>query len=528
MQLTLFGILIPVAVIVAGTLVAILMSKSKSQKEAVGVAFASLLVIWLLFFLIAVLPEKQFTVPYFVAAGVIVPIGLYFLLMRHSKKREITKEDKLSGDDFSLKKGLYETSPEPIETDLPQEAKITEKPKKSFIESAPADEPEAGDAFLAPVKSESALEAEAPKKPKKRFFDRAPAEEPEIGDALLAPVESDLRSEAEEPKKPKKRFFDRTTPEQTELSNAFDELAMSDERVEMDQPVMRKQPPSEQIPYNLDFLIDESLEEVAAPPDEKEPVSYEQLVVSLPSQETFVVPEREAVIDLVRDTLFEPVPAEEPAPQAPIIEPIPAVEPTPESVVVQLEPETVAPFIPRAIPTYTPEPVAPYTPEPVAPYTPEPVAPYTPEPVAPYTPQPVAPYTPEPVAPYTPEPVFEYAREVVVPQPQTAAQGELISVIQSEKIQPASANVSYVNCYQKAEAMAKRGMWPISAVLFEESALMADSSEERNRSLFSAINSYIKAKKNGDARRLVGVLQEDSDLSPAHAVKLQAVSKMLK
>ena len=496
MQLTLFGILIPVAVIVAGTLVAILMSKSKSQKEAVGVAFASLLVIWLLFFLIAVLPEKQFTVPYFVAAGVIVPIGLYFLLMRHSKKREITKEDKLSGDDFSLKKGLYETSPEPIETDLPQEAKITEKPKKSFIESAPADEPEAGDAFLAPVKSESALEAEAPKKPKKRFFDRAPAEEPEIGDALLAPVESDLRSEAEEPKKPKKRFFDRTTPEQTELSNAFDELAMSDERVEMDQPVMRKQPPSEQIPYNLDFLIDESLEEVAAPPDEKEPVSYEQLVVSLPSQETFVVPEREAVIDLVRDTLFEPVPAEEPAPQAPIIEPIPAVEPTPESVVVQLEPETVAPFIPRAIPTYTPEPVAPYT--------------------------------PEPVAPYTPEPVFEYAREVVVPQPQTAAQGELISVIQSEKIQPASANVSYVNCYQKAEAMAKRGMWPISAVLFEESALMADSSEERNRSLFSAINSYIKAKKNGDARRLVGVLQEDSDLSPAHAVKLQAVSKMLK
>ena len=96
-------------------------------------------------------------------------------------------------------------------------------------------------------------------------------------------------------------------------------------------------------------------------------------------------------------------------------------------------------------------------------------------------------------------------------QPQTGQQG-----------------VSYETCFAKAEAMAERGHWSISAVLYEECSSLADDRPASVRALFAAIAAYTKANKNGDAKRLVAVLQAEQDLSRAQTIKLQTIAKILR
>ena len=92
--------------------------------------------------------------------------------------------------------------------------------------------------------------------------------------------------------------------------------------------------------------------------------------------------------------------------------------------------------------------------------------------------------------------------------------------------EPASLD-SYENCYRKAEGMASRGIWIGSAIVFEESARLSQTSEDKCRALFAAVKSYISAKKTSDARRIVEQLQAEPDLSSANKMKLQAIAKML-
>jgi len=133
---------------------------------------------------------------------------------------------------------------------------------------------------------------------------------------------------------------------------------------------------------------------------------------------------------------------------------------------------------------------------------------------------------PEPIPPLETEPLFA-PEPVVDSQTQSVLVPATSSVVAKEE-KPVVAGVSFDSCYQKAEAMAKRDLWPISAVIFEESSLLADKPEDRRRALFAAMNSYVNAKKLGDVRRLAELLSSEQNLSPAQKMKLQAIMKMLK
>lgn len=89
------------------------------------------------------------------------------------------------------------------------------------------------------------------------------------------------------------------------------------------------------------------------------------------------------------------------------------------------------------------------------------------------------------------------------------------------------AQESFDSYYQKAESYSNRGVWPLAAVLFEKSGQYSATPEQQNRALFSALSAYLKAKKTGDARRLLEQLKASDTLTPQQELKLTAIQKML-
>ncbi|MCL2530434.1 MAG: hypothetical protein FWE41_08980 [Coriobacteriia bacterium] len=432
----------PVAIFVVGSLIAVFISKGKSQREAIGAAFATLLVIWLLYILVAVVPGQPGAAPFFGVASFIFPLAVYFILMHFALRREAAQAD------LATHGGVL-----------------------------PLDE-----VFEMPLEYLEASQSMRDVQPQKRFSFR------------------DKKADVLEPAPADDLPFDEPSDSGFAFRKMLSKPDYPDDRLEMDQADMRKQPPSEQIPYDLDFRSEESLDERKDSLAADETVLFEQLSSSLPEEKIITAPIKKVVI--------EPAMVEE------------------EESIGEVLFDTTRGVVPDVTRSVMPDAARSVVPDAAKSVVPEPTRRAIPEYTKRVVPEPKRRPASDIAQPVVPKPAVEPKPVVVTPELVIAAPEPVIAApVQPE---PVSASVSYASCCEKAAAMASRGLWPMSAVLYEESSVLTDSPEERIRSTFDAMTSYTKANKMGDVRRLVELMIQEPDLSPTHKIKLQAISKMLK
>jgi len=465
----------------------------------VGAAFITLFIVCLLYVLVVVVPVNPGPIIILMIACVILTFVAYFVLMRLALRREAAQAE------LALQEGelpLDEVFEMPLEyLEASQSMRDVQPQKKfSFRDTASATPSPFSET---PEQDDFELDLD----------DELSIDEPFVGDIDIFAV----------PGKPD----------------------YSDDLEKMDLEAMRKQPPSEQIPYDLDFLFGEGADAPAPEPEESKPTIYEQLAASIPYKEKditapikkVVVPIEQAGDERGQDVLFDTSRGAIPEPALPVITPPPAFEVTPPPAVEVMPPPPMRPVMP-------PPPIKPVMPpppiKPAMPAPPRPVIPAPPRPLVPLVardtaipPQRHAIEPSQPLVPKQPirvEPTFTptVSAEPVAPVAPVVPVVPVVVSAPAVDDKPTAAAISYDNCVKKAESMANRGMWPMSAVLYEESSLLAGSSEERLRSIFAAMTSYTKANKLGDVRRLVELVSQETNLSPTYKIKLQAISKMLK
>ncbi|MDR2109352.1 MAG: hypothetical protein LBP28_07865 [Coriobacteriales bacterium] len=222
-------------------------------------------------------------------------------------------------------------------------------------------------------------------------------------------------------------------------------------------------------------------------------------VSASPSLEPTPLPEfgSESGYELAFEIVPEPAP--EPAP-----EPEPATQSEPEFAPEPIA-QPVVEYLTAAVPVPSPQP----EPEPAAQPEPEPVAQPVPSPQPEPRPEPAA--QPEPES--EPEPAAQPEPEPAAQPPQTEASTEPLEHFESY--------------YNQAESYKQKGAHATAAQLFEESVYHTDNLDLIHKSVFAAMNAYLKAGQKDDVRRLALILQESGTLQPIQEKKLSAILRML-
>ncbi|MDR0514893.1 MAG: hypothetical protein LBG81_07010 [Coriobacteriaceae bacterium] len=111
MQFSWLGVAVMGGLLIIGLAASAILSKDKDQKKAVVAAFVALILLWGLFYFVVIQSAQSAAFPYFVIACLVVPIGLYALVMAViGKKPAASKSGKRKKDALELPYGAPKAS----------------------------------------------------------------------------------------------------------------------------------------------------------------------------------------------------------------------------------------------------------------------------------------------------------------------------------------------------------------------------------------------------------------------------------
>lgn len=575
-------------IIVIGLIIGLRLSSTSPQRRAVAAAFASMALVAVLFWLVAMNASQVWTAPFFAIACIVVPIASYMGVMKAAKasravrREEPTKRVRTEPRTRTVKAGsAVDNALMPVAPNHPvnefrslQQPPLDEEPTVDAGDVSP--DYEESSETLEPVATEAegsaetaVLEEGAVGEPSETDEDSAVAA-PEPGEGPDPQAEAFIeeylidQNEGEdgifEPevaptlKPPQGPSHTTSTMMLTVPFAEGDEryLVVSDTET-VPNPILafRRTTSSHLVPLGPERRSGRPKH--AAAPDKATasvaPAIPEAVAVPEPvSEEPFKV--RRSVLDPTATgevdfaAIFgkaekkETVPEDsqlaldftaQPAPAservpAPVAAPAAAVAPAPAPEPA-VEPVSAPVSAPAAAPAPVVESAAAVAPAPTA--APAPVPAPTPAPTAAPAPAPVVESAPAPApmpAP-APEPV-----PVVKPEPEPAplkAPGiEVPADFVPAATAPASTREARFEEYlAKAQSLRDKGLYPVAARLYGEAAAAADGADAR-RARFEEMACYVKAGQGEKARALAAELRCASVLTRVERIKLDAVERM--
>lgn len=553
-------------IIVIGLIIGLRLSSTSPQRRAVAAAFASMALVAVLFWLVAMNASQVWTAPFFAIACIVVPIASYMGVMKAAKasravrREEPTKRVRTEPRTRTVKAGsAVDNALTPVAPNHPvnefrslQQPPLDEEPtvdagdvSPDYEESSETPEPVATEAEGS---AEAAvLEEGAVGEPSETDEDSAVAA-PEPGEGPDPQAEAFIeeylidQNEGEdgifEPevaptlKPPQGPSHTTSTMMLTVPFAEGDEryLVVSDTET-VPNPILafRRTTSSHLVPLGPERRSGRPKH--AAAPDKAAasvaPAIPEAVVVPEPvSEEPFKV--RRSVLDPTATgevdfaAIFGKAEKKETVPEdsqlaldftaqsAPAPERVPAPAAAPAPVV---EPAAAVAPAPMAAPAPVPAP----TPAPAAAPAPAPVVESAPAPA------PMPAPAPEPVPAPAPVPVVKPEPE---PAPLKAPGIEVPADFVPAATAPASTREARFEEYlAKAQSLRDKGLYPVAARLYGEAAAAADGADAR-RARFEEMACYVKAGQGEKARALAAELRCASVLTRVERIKLDAVERM--
>jgi hypothetical protein len=489
-----------IVVFVIAPIVSARLCKDNIQKEAILSAFGVLFILWLFYVIIVLIFQRDVATPFLAVASIVVPIVTYFLVIQLAGTRSVHETD-------APEQAQAKSSPKHSSNTLMDHAR---RSQERFFPTTTAFDSVA-EAKGAPAQSPFETSATEKRRPSDRWM-VSQSVLPAVKQAVkqvIKPAEIFIAKQSEKPLVPPAEQWgvSETLIPQAQLEAQEEQLAAA-------QAIGTQGTQFDEDARSQSFAQQD--EQPAATPAHAEvnapsPISTTQpipLVISKAAQISAQIPER-AWLEMFSDS--KRAAASDQLPFMPQFIKKPGRSVTPEKPDRMVPPERSPRLAARE---KLVEPAAPGKPV---------------EAVAPAKPA-------EPAAFIKPAQEAAPAREVGM-----VASEKLAAVVAPEKsaqmvapekpkttVKPGSNLVNYDTCYRKAEIMAAKELWAISAALYEESSLLTEVTDDALRALFAATSSYVKAKKNGDAKRLLEQIGMRSDLKAPHKMKLQAILKMIK
>lgn len=583
------GIALFVLIIVVGLVIGLRLSSTSPQRRAVAAAFASMAVVAVLFWIVAIRASQVWAAPFFAIACIVVPIAAYMGVMKAAKAAQAARRR----EEPTLRARTTEPRTRTVKPGAGVDGALMpvapNHPVNEFRSlqqpCLPADEHEFEDEEFPIAEDEvqtegvSAEAAEAAHSEKATRAEGAEhADEPESAEAAKA-TGPDPKAEA---------FIEDYLIEQNEADDGIFEPEVAPSLKPPQGPSHSTSTMMLTVPFaegDERYLVVSDTETVPNPilaykrttsshlvplgsprrgahakPAPEPDVEAASMAPAIPEAVAVPEPEPEETFKL-RKTVLDPNAtgevdfsaifgtAKEPAPvdddsqlaldfaaaraSAPAAPAKPKPVPAPAAPTA---PQPAAPVVPAAAPV-APAPAPAPMPEPIAP-APATSAP-APAPVEPAAPTAVPAPTsaPESVAPSAPAP----APVALAPQPKPAPQLEPEPAsaplsapgveVPSDFVPAAAAPAStrearFEEFLAKAQGLRDKGLYPVAARLYGEAAAAAPQGSDARRARFEEMACYVKAGQGDKARALAAELRTSSVLTRVERIKLDAVERM--
>lgn len=543
-------------IIVIGLIIGLRLSSTSPQRRAVAAAFASMALVAVLFWLVAMSASQVWTAPFFALACIVVPIASYMGVMKAAKatraarREEPTKRVRTEPRTRAVKAGsavdnaLMPVAPNhpvnefrslqhpPVEEGLPDADEGMSPDDETLEAVAPAASDAEGHADAAASEEADACEpseageATAPEEEgpglqaeafiEEYLIDQNEGEdgifEPEVAPTLKPPQGSSHTTSTMMLTVPfaegDERYLVVSDTETVPNPILAFRRTTSSHLVPLGPERRSGRPKHAAAPDKAAASVAPAIPEAVAVPEPlpEEPFKVRRSVLD-PSatsevdfaaifgkaEEKVAAPEdSQLALDFTAQAAARPAPA-----------PAPAPEPKPAPASVAAPAPTAPEPKPVSAPAVAPEPAPVREPVPAAP---APAAP-TPEP------------KPAPAPVTAPEPA-------PAPEPLTAPGIEVPADFVPAATAPASTREARFEEYlAKAQSLRDKGLYPVAARLYGEAAAAADGADARH-ARFEEMACYVKAGQGEKARALAADLRRASVLTRVERIKLDAVERM--